>query len=314
MSTSSRDPLAPLFLLAPSRSFTSLICGILGQHPQLYGLPELNLFMADTMNHFWQGSDADGSRKSIYWPMMRHGLLRAVAQLYAGEQTIDSIAMAYRWIRVRSGKTAGEVYRELAERLQPLQVVEKSPGYTRKPLYLQRLLATFPNARFIHLLRHPRGQAESMFKLRTGKMMLLLLNSIDYSGQTPELDPQVFWYESNAAILRFLERVPAENQMRVRGEDFIADLDGALRQVCCWLGISCTPEDLEAMKHPESSPFSCVGPATARLGNDINFLLDARIRPARASRHPLDGPLPWRTDGKGFSPKVLALADEFGYR
>ena len=125
---------------------------------------------------------------------------------------------------------------------------------------------------------------------------------------------RVFWYESNATILRFLERVPAENRIRVRGEDFITDLDGALRQLCAWLGISCTPEDLEAMKHPESSPFSCVGPATARLGNDINFLLDARIRPARASRHRLDGPLPWRTDGKGFSPKVLALADEFGYR
>jgi hypothetical protein len=313
MPAPSHDPLAPLFLLAPSRSFTSLICAILGQHPQLYGLPELNLFMADTMTNFWRGGDSDSSRKSIYWPMMRHGLLRAVAQLYAGEQTIDSIAMAYRWIRVRAGKTTGEVYRELATRIQPLQVVEKSPGYTRKPLYLERLLRAFPNARFIHLLRHPRGQAESMFKLHTGKMMLLLLNSIDYSDRVPELDPQVFWYESNAMIMRFLDRVPAENWMRVQGEDFITDLDAALGRVCDWLGISSAPADLEAMKHPERSPFACVGPATARLGNDINFLLDARIRPARVHRYSLDGPLPWRSDGKGFSPRVVKLATEFGY-
>lgn len=314
MSTSRHDPLAPLFLLAPSRSFTSLICGILGQHPQLYGLPELNLFMADTVNHFWQGQDADGSRKSIYWPMMRHGVLRTVAHLYSGEQTIDSVAMAYRWLRVRADKSTGAVYREIAQRLQPLQLVEKSPGYTRKPLYLQRLLATFPNARFIHLLRHPRGQAESMFKLHTGKMMLFLLNSIDYSSRIPQLDPQVFWYESNAAIARFLEGVPAERWMRVRGEELITDLDAGLSQICAWLGLSCTPDDLEAMKHPERSPFASVGPVTARLGNDINFLLDARIRPARAVLHRLDGALSWRTDGKGFSPRVLKLASDWGYQ
>ena len=67
------------------------------------------------------------------------------------------------------------------------------------------------------------------------------------------------------------------------------------------------------MKHPERSPFARVGPATARLGNDINFLLDARIRPARVHRYSLDGPLPWRSDGKGFSPRVVKLATEFGY-
>ncbi|MBK8898363.1 MAG: sulfotransferase [Candidatus Competibacteraceae bacterium] len=313
MNLARHNAAAPVFLLAPSRSFTSLICAILGQHPQLYGLPELNLFMAGTMKDFWRGGDSDGSRKSIYWPMMRHGLLRAVAQLYAGEQSIDSIAMAYRWIRTRADKTTGEVYQELAARLHPLRPVEKSPGYTRKPLYLKRLLDTFPDARFIHLLRHPRGQAESLFKLHTGKMMLLLLNSIDYSGRIPELDPQVFWYESNRSIMTFLEGVSPENWMRVRGEDFITDLDGSLGHLCGWLGLSCTPADLAAMKQPELSPFACVGPATARLGNDINFLLDARIRPTRVSRYSLDGPLPWRTDGRGFHPRVIELAVEVGY-
>lgn len=313
MSASGTDFLAPVFLLAPSRSFTSLICAILGQHPQLYGLPELNLFMAGTMAEFWRGGDSDGSRKSIYWPIMRHGLLRTVAQLYAGEQTIDSIAMAYRWIRVRAQKTTGEVYRELAARIRPLQLVEKSPGYTRRRIYLDRLRQTFPEARFIHLLRHPRGQAESMFKLNSGKMMLLLLNSIDYSSQVPVLDPQVFWYESNEIIMKFLDRVPAENWMRIRGEDFIANLDDSLSKVCGWLGLSCTPQDLEAMKHPEHSSYAQVGPVTARLGNDINFLLDARIRPAQINRYSLEEPLPWRADGQRFSPRVIKLAHEFGY-
>ena len=39
----------PLLILASSRSFTSVICAALGQHPQMYGLPELHLFVADTL-------------------------------------------------------------------------------------------------------------------------------------------------------------------------------------------------------------------------------------------------------------------------
>ena len=39
----------PLLILASSRSFTSVICAALGQHPQMYELPELHLFVADTL-------------------------------------------------------------------------------------------------------------------------------------------------------------------------------------------------------------------------------------------------------------------------
>ena len=36
---------------------------MLGQHPQMYGFPELNLFMAETLDEFWRGVDSDGGRK-----------------------------------------------------------------------------------------------------------------------------------------------------------------------------------------------------------------------------------------------------------
>ena len=40
---------APLFLLAPPRSYTSLINAMLGQHPQAFGLPELCLFNVEVL-------------------------------------------------------------------------------------------------------------------------------------------------------------------------------------------------------------------------------------------------------------------------
>ncbi len=44
---------APLFLLAPPRSYTSLINAMLGQHPQAYGLPELCLFNGQILKDMW---------------------------------------------------------------------------------------------------------------------------------------------------------------------------------------------------------------------------------------------------------------------
>ncbi|MFZ1829362.1 MAG: sulfotransferase [Candidatus Competibacteraceae bacterium] len=304
----------PVFILAPPRSFTSLVSTMLGQHPQMYGFPELNLFMAETMDEFWRGFDRDGGRKSTFWPVMRHGLLRTVAQLYAGEQTIDSVALAYRWIRVRAQHRTGETFRELLAKIEPLIAVEKSPGYLRRRLYLDRLLEAVPGARFIHLLRHPRGQCESVLKARGGKLMLMLLNAIDPSPDIPVIEPQILWHDANTLIMEFLNDLPQEQWLRVKGEDVLANPDVELTRICGWLGLPCGAHELAAMKAPEQSPYAHVGPLTARLGNDINFLLEPRLRQSPLKNYDSAEPLPWRPDGQGLHPAVVELACELGYQ
>src|SRR5262245_30909041 len=74
----------PLIILGAPRSFTSVVCAMLGQHPEMYGLPEVNLFVAETM--------AERRGLIAQPPWSEHGLLRAVAQLFGGEQTIQTIA------------------------------------------------------------------------------------------------------------------------------------------------------------------------------------------------------------------------------
>jgi hypothetical protein len=81
----------PIFILGAPRSFTSVICTMLGQHPETYGVPELNLFIAETLGQLLER--LKGVRQ-----FQMHGLLRSVAQLYSGEQTLLSIDMAHRWI------------------------------------------------------------------------------------------------------------------------------------------------------------------------------------------------------------------------
>src|SRR5262245_693869 len=106
MSASIKSFPPPLIILGSPRSFTSLVCGMLGQHPDAYGMPELNLFMSDSIRVLV--GELTGYRQ-----IQMHGLLRAVAQLYAGEQTLVGIDMARRWLLTRFGASTAEVYQEL---------------------------------------------------------------------------------------------------------------------------------------------------------------------------------------------------------
>ena len=295
----------PVFLLAPPRSFTSVICFMLGEHPELYGLPELNLFVAETM----------GERAAAHeYRFQDSGLLRAVAQILAGEQSVATVRLAQQWIDQRDQATGASVLHELARRSQPRRLVEKSPSTVLRLERLDRIRRAFPHARYVHLLRHPRSQGESLWKLG-GRAAADYLDGIDEGTRPPVPDMQRIWYRMHLNIIAFLARIPADRRMRIRGEEVMAHPDAALTRIADWLGVSTRPSAIAAMKHPERSPFAQPGPPNARLGSDPDFLRSPALRskPRRQRRPTLDGPLPWRDDGAEFAPEVVELAREFGY-
>lgn len=299
---------APLFLLAPPRSYTSLINAMLGQHPQCFGLPELCLFNVETLLELWvRNSDEMGSEAKT-----RHGLLRAVAEIYAGEQTMQAARMATHWCAARQERSTAEVYRELVEKLDPLVAVEKSPAYTIDIKRMLRIRDAFPEARFLHLTRHPVGQCKSVMSLYEGTYALHV-NSIEFLADRAIVEPQYAWYDSNVNILNFLDAVPASQQMRIRGEDVMNDARRHLADICRWLRLRDDDEAIEEMMHPERSPFACFGPLDALFGNDPNFLSGPTFRPHTVKLPPLDRPVPWREDGQGLKPEVIELAHELGY-
>jgi hypothetical protein len=268
-------------------------------------MPELNLFMSDTLKALVE--ELTGYRQ-----IQLHGLLRAVAQLYAGEQTLLGVDMARRWLLTRFGSSTADIYLELCRKVAPLRVVDKSPVYSLKPENLRRVHAAFPDARYLHLLRHPRTQGESIMKVAKG-LMATLANSIDYSTDPPTLDPQIVWYDMQQHIIDFLAGIPRGHHLRLRGEDVLRDPHQHLGAICQWLEMAETPAAFDAMLHPEDSPFAQLGPVGAHLGNDINYLKDPTFRPSRIRESTLAGSLPWRPDGKGFEARVIALARDFGY-
>lgn len=300
---------APLFLLAPPRSYTSLINAMIGQHPEAFGLPELNLFNVERTKDLWRNvSDDIGDDNN-----RRQGLLRAVAEIYSGEQSRDAVVMAQHWASAREHMKSGDVFVEIVNKIDPLIAVEKSPAYTISVKRMRRIYETFPDAKFIHLVRHPIPQSKSVMALNDG-IFALFVNAIDFQTDRAVIDPQIAWHDININILNFLDMVPAENQMRIRGELIMENPREELAGICRWLGIRDDEEAVDDMMHPEQSPFACFGPVNALFGNDPNFLRGPRFRPHTPRIPAMDAELPWRDDGARLRPEVVELAKEFGYK
>ena len=300
---------APLFLLAPPRSYTSLVNAMLGQHPQAFGLPEMCLFNVDTLVDLWKGSKTEIAENGS---MVRHGLLRAVAEIYCGEQSATTVNMALAWASRREEWETGRVFQEIVAKLHPLVAVEKSPSYTMSVKRMQAMHRAFPDARFLHLVRHPVAQCKSLMAINDGAFSLKV-EGFELGEDYALLEPQIAWHDLNLNILDFLDEVPPERQMRMRGEDIMADPRRHLAEIARWAGLRDDDEAVDAMMHPEQSPFACFGPINALFGNDPNFLAGPTFRPHTPKVPALDKPVPWRLDGKGLYPQVIALAHEFGY-
>lgn len=309
-----QPPNDPLFILAPPRSFTSVICAMIGQHPAMYALPEVNLFAADNYRDLGQ----------IYRlrPGFRHGLLRAVAELGLGGQMEDNVTIARKWLKENDDTDVGMIYRDLADWASPKRLVDKSPIYVYAAGALQRIRRVFPQAYFLHLIRHPRATCESIYKLREvvkagreqidGPEKARRRRLTQHRPLAEVDDPDSIWLEPHLRILDLLDQVPDSQKMQVKGEDFMADPDAGLADVAAWLGIRTDAEAIEAMKHPERSPYASYGPPNARFGNDPGYLEQPELRAYKRTDVSLDGPLAG-SNGIVLSDDVKECAACFGY-
>jgi hypothetical protein len=318
--TQERPYSTPIFLLAPGRCYSSVVCAMLGQHPELYGVPETQLLVRDTMQEWWN-SFGEGIHS--------HGLVRSVAEIVYGFQSVNTARRAREWLWQQRNLPTHVILSKLSALVFPLRIVEKTPMATYRPEHMRRILNQFPDARFIHLVRNPISSGESLIEFfhergprgdpkkieeRLQNVESIFFRIYDTTTHPPSLDPTENWFIRQYEVMEFLSSVPEQQQMRIRGEDLMSDPDTVLRPLCEWLGIRSDTAALQEMKHPERSPFASFGPPNARHGGDPKFFRQPEFRPGKPKICPLDSPLPWRADGCRLKTHVQELARSFGYR
>jgi hypothetical protein len=305
----------PVFILSPPLSAASDVASMLGQHPQLYTLPETHLLLAETLREWW-----DLSAQSSFG--MAEGLLRAVAELEFGGQTEANVKLASGWLLRRRSFTTAFILETLAAKVHPRTIVEKSPSVVFDLESMQRAHRMFPQARFIHVVQQPQSYAEAVAaavraaRIEIGYVPQWLHRLACFSGdgaqgdaEEIDVNPQQAWYALNRNICTFLESIPDHQAVRIRSESALNGAGTGLSAILDWLGLRTDSEILEAVRHPERSPYACLGPPGAQYGDDPAFLGD----PLRSVITVESAAPPASWHAGELTSEVQDLAGEFGY-
>jgi hypothetical protein len=152
-----------------------------------------------------------------------------------GDFHLDAEELRARWRALRPF-TAGDAIRSFyglyAEREGKPRYGDKTPGYLREMLRIQRVL---PEVRFVHIIRDGRDVALSVLKLNWGP---------SNPTQAAEL-----WTERIAKARKQAPKVG--HYMEVRFEDLVMDTEGTLREVCRFIELDYDPVMLDYHERAE---------------------------------------------------------------
>jgi hypothetical protein len=269
-----------LMLLSPPRSFSSLVSTMIGQHPQIYGLPELHLMMRETV-----GEALRWERRCQRF-LGSPGLLRALAELQFGGQTAQNVLTAANWVEDRSDWTSKAMTDHVAGLAEAatgaLFCLEKSPAITFLPATLERVRRSWPDALYIHVTRHPLT-----FKASLEEFVRMSRRFTPEEKATRIDNALTAWPVTQRNILDFCATLAPGQFLRIRGEDVLEHAPRVMGQVAQWLGLRTDAEAIGAMLRPEESPYATLGPVNAPFGNDPKFVASPAFRPGRPRLPPL---------------------------
>lgn len=288
----------PVFIIGLPNSYTTITAAMLGQHPALEMVPELNLFVGETV--------ADWAAQPGGRPMAA-GLLRTVAQLVFGAQTAETVHRAEDWLAERAGWSAAHLFDHLRAAVAPAALIEQSPRHCMYPASLDRITRHYPNARYIRLTRNPARWLRSV--ANWGESGTVFLDRfMGHHAADGTAGRYALWHMVTESVELFLaERVPGQI-LHVRGEDVVGHPRQTMARIAGWAGLAAGPAEVEAMLHPERSVYACWGPPGAHAGFNPDFMSAPSLRPASDPERLL------RLDAEDLPPGTADYARSLGYR
>jgi hypothetical protein len=295
----------PIFILATPRSYSTVTTAILAGHPVIHGFPELLLNRGHTVGDAFA---ADLAKENLPWQL--GGLCRAVADLHEGYQSDDSMERARKWLAERTTWTTKQVMEYLLSAVYPQIGLEKSSVTVKTDEALELCLSGYPNARYIHLTRHPVTAQGSM--LRQWLEMFK-------DDQMPQRDDRLLaarmaelWFSANYRVVRVLLGLPAEQWIRVRAEDILRHPHVLLPKILNWLQLYWDDSIIARMLITERWKFADRYSESSHLGGgDPKFFESPALRDI-----PEPGPLifdpAWDLSEQATS-RMSWLANYFGY-
>jgi len=251
----------PIVILAAPRSGSSALFAALSAHPDLWSrYRESNRLLEGPFDPRLTGATSNALTEDDLDDGTRSLLLR---------RFFDTVGNLERLPIVRSLPLRGRGRRRVSEAIAvvsrpfkrpPIRIVEKSPKNTLRVPFMRTL---FPDARFLHLTRDPRGNIASLYRAwqTPGRYKTYPLppgyRIVGYSGAAwsfvlqpgwERLDGRTLvevcadqWRACNETCLEDLGKVEEAAVLRVRYEDLVAHPHDTLRRIAGWADLDPVP-------------------------------------------------------------------------
>lgn len=277
----------------------------------LFGFPETLLFLVPTVGDLidicayepaMQRIAAADKTPALFAYSRLKGLARAIAQLHEASLDEDAVVRALEWLFDRRQQPTAEVMTYLLGLVSPRIGVEKTPEITHSGRALNRCMSSCPEARYLHLTRHPVTSQRSMREAwRT-----------EYGPVESSASRNVMrWYSSHLRTIQALERLPRDQWMRVRAEDLLGAPHIWLPRILAWLQLEWDDRIIARMTQTEKWLFAPGSDLGLAWGGDWKFFANPALRPVPEPAAALVDP-EWDIPPEGVR-RVTALARYLGY-
>lgn len=212
---------APVFIVGPPRSGTTLLAAMIGAHPEIACGAESHFFAKLSEAALYSAV------KDSCWP---DRAVRALSQLTVGDMpvhlqfglSVDDLA-EYLTDRAPAKRTMLEALTaQYAAYRGKKRWAEKSPPHLAQ---IPRIRSTFPNARIVRIVRDPRDSAESMC-------------SLPWTSSFPVANAIVIneWFQLSQQA-----DCTMPDTLTIRFEDLLQSPEETLRSVCQHIGVTYQP-------------------------------------------------------------------------
>jgi hypothetical protein len=231
-----RLPQDPIFIVGYPRSGTTLLQRLLAAQPGIYTFPETHFFCVIEKKILW-GEDRESVPPGSLAAVFENLINKMELQLTVAEQADLRRQAAEGKL---SSKTLFEFIvdrclRELhpgIENVPGWRWLEKTPNHAH---FLERIIAMYPDAQVLHILRHPVPAIYSR-KLK-----------FPFNRDTPVGELARRWSRMLLDVERFQDAHP-ERIFSLRYEDLVRDMDGQMQGVAGFLNRAFDHGILAAMK------------------------------------------------------------------
>lgn len=250
------------FLLSAPRSGSTLVRRMLNCHPEIYAPMELHLMCyQDFGQRDKELSDNDHSH-------LLEGTIVARQEI---RDMPRSVSQAIDKMYARDRRTVTKFYTEIDPYIQTKILIDKTPTYAFSRATLDRIKNTFPQAKFIHLVRRPNAVIKSIIDSEIGQ----LIRFVKTSNIEPNRFPEALWCLCERNILSAMKD-EGSRILRIEYESIVESPVSAMNMIHRFLEIR-PSQEINPYLQSEGQSEEKVGSYAGDLKNFLRNFIDPSV-------------------------------------